>query len=515
MKRFKIYIILLSVIVCGIGCKKFLNVNPLDSLSGNNYWKSKDDVEKFAKSIYNQFRTITAMNTGYSLMADLRCGIFVESSGNIADRSYIGLLAANNIRGIVSSTLWWNTPDEDYGIGFYRIPNWNDWYKMIQLSNLLYQNVANVPDGALSDADIKNYKAEAVFLRCIAYFYLVRLFGDVPYYTNADQTEALPRTAMVTVLQNCATEMTAHLNDLPWTFSDPSFIGVRAMRGAAIDLVMHMEMWSAGFDEGRKNQYYQTVDSIGNILLTQNNGAYGLVPLDQFKAIFKGNTKENLFEVPQSLNYGEQFPLGGEISDLVLHYPHKQPQYGHETSYMYVQRSFLDQVYPTGQADLRKDQWFDPLTMYSTNGDFEFLKFTNIFAEEGENVNPDDDYLVFRLPDAILLRAEACAELNKNQEAVDLLNRVRNRAQAMPYDIADVNSNDNNIKDAIFWERCKELMGEGYYYYDLIRTRKILSTKYTSHPMSYSAFINGAWTWPIDNAALVNNPYMRLNSYWN
>jgi hypothetical protein len=34
------------------GCKKFLNVVPVDNLSGNNYWQNKKDVEAFTAGIY-------------------------------------------------------------------------------------------------------------------------------------------------------------------------------------------------------------------------------------------------------------------------------------------------------------------------------------------------------------------------------------------------------------------------------------------------------------------------------
>ncbi len=57
-------------------------------------------------------------------------------------------------------------------------------------------------------------------------------------------------------------------------------------------------------------------------------------------------------------------------------------------------------------------------------------------------------------------------------------------------------------------------MGEGHHFYDLVRTRKILDPKFTPNPLSFSAFQAGAWTWPIDASATINNPYMTLNNYW-
>jgi len=46
MKRI-IYIVLLISMILPMGCKKFLSVDPPSSLSGNNFWRNKNDVEGY------------------------------------------------------------------------------------------------------------------------------------------------------------------------------------------------------------------------------------------------------------------------------------------------------------------------------------------------------------------------------------------------------------------------------------------------------------------------------------
>jgi hypothetical protein len=130
--------------------------------------------------------------------------------------------------------------------------------------------------------------------------------------------------------------------------------------------------------------------------------------------------------------------------------------------------------------------------------------------EEGEDNNPDDNQMVFRYPDPILLRAEALAELGKDEEARTVVNVIRNRAKAAP-----IRDSGDDLKDAIWWERVRELLGEANFFYDLVRTKKVINSEYTPVPMSVAAFNSGGWTWPIDRSALANNPYMQLNNYWN
>ena len=114
------------------------------------------------------------------------------------------------------------------------------------------------------------------------------------------------------------------------------------------------------------------------------------------------------------------------------------------------------------------------------------------------------------MADAILLYAEALAELGTDDgKACGLLNRIRARAGASTLSLSG-----SELKDAIYWERVRELMGEGHYFYDLVRTGKVYNNQYCYHPMTKSEFREGAWTWPISRKAQENNTLITLNNYW-
>ena len=98
--------------------------------------------------------------------------------------------------------------------------------------------------------------------------------------------------------------------------------------------------------------------------------------------------------------------------------------------------------------------------------------------------------IVFRYAGALLLYAEALAALGTNDtKANELLNRIRHRAGA-----SESFSSGKELQDAIFWERQRELIGEGHYYYDLVRTGKISNIAYCAHPIRRTDFNVGAWT---------------------
>jgi len=500
-------LIWIAVISTGLmfsgGCKKFLNVDPISALSGNNFWKTQSDFDNYMAGIYNQFRTMTMMDYGgtytqfFPAIGDFRCAPFVGV--NTSNRNYINQFANNDLLGAINSTTNW--------VGTYaKITDWTRFFQIISSCNILVDEIEK-QDGVLTARLAGQYKGEAVFMRNLCYFYMARLYGDIPYYTEPYKTDASSRENMVTVLNKCLVDMSTAVDGLPWTYDDPSKRGVRAMKGSALDLMMNINMWCAGFDEDNKVKYWQQTDSLGNVLLSDNGGAYELLPMDRFHEVFEGNSKEGLFEISQSLNKGEVFGLFATFTDNMLHYPHKQN--GSSQSYLMITDKYLTKLFPEDKLDLRRKLLF---TGTNTNFNLEYLKFSNIYAEEGEDVNPDDNQIIFRLPDAILLRAEACANLGKNDEAIRLLDIVRDRAGATDYVEGETPNED--LSDAIFYERWKELFGEGYYFFDMVRTKRILDAKVCPHPMSAEAFANGAWTWPISTKALDKNPNMRLNDYW-
>lgn len=514
MKRI-VYITFLIAVITGVnGCKKFLNVNPPSDLSGNNFWRTKSDVEQFTNGLYRLFRTavfredMTAPpGTGefpfFAWSGDMRGAPIVANSEQVTRRDYVTYMATNNLKAAL---------DPNYGyaqlFNSVRFTQWNLFFRVIASANIAVDRIDEVPDPNLTASDKARYKGEAVFLRNLCYFFMVRLYGDVPYYTEGFHQENLSRTPMVQVLKNCVADMGKYKEGLPWTYSDPAIVAVRAMRGSALALMMQMNMWLASFDDANATAYYTAVDKLGDELLNQNGGAYELLPLSSSHQIFEGRSKEGLFELPQNKNYGESFGWSA-FADNTLYYPYKTISV--KRDYLYYKTDFMQKLYPVGKPDNRITAWFDPLYLFDTHGLFLMKKFSNIFANQNtEDVNPDDNQPVFRLAGLILLQSEADADLGNFDKALTLVNMIRQRAGAAVF-----TSTGNDLIDDIFFERCRELMGEGQYWYDVVRTKRIIDNNYKfGYHCTVEQYKAGAWTWPIDPSALVNNPDMTLNNYW-
>ncbi|MBR2368793.1 MAG: RagB/SusD family nutrient uptake outer membrane protein [Paludibacteraceae bacterium] len=114
----------------------------------------------------------------------------------------------------------------------------------------------------------------------------------------------------------------------------------------------------------------------------------------------------------------------------------------------------------------------DTVTTLTNNGKFKVYnifegpRFVKFQIQEGVGDHMSNDFPIFRLADAYLMKAEALMRANGDvatQEAVDAANEVRSRAGAKAYSIADL------TLDELCNERCRELMWEGHRRQDLIR----------------------------------------------
>lgn len=501
MKKVIIYTLVIAASFCLPSCKKFLNVQPLDKLTGNNFFQTKEDV---VANIYDLSRIVFSKinETHYvGAVGEYRSGevLHESQSDNAASREYVEFLGRNDLLNLIRRGQPW-----DY-YNFDRITDWTGYYRAIQGANIL---IAKLDEGVLgvSETEKGQFKAEAAFIRSLCYFTMVRLFGDVVYYTDAFHSTSLPRENFVSVLNKCIADLNGYKNQIPFTYSDPALKGVRASRGSIIALMMEMNMWNAGFDGANARKYYQATADLGKELVASN--AYRLLPISDWSTVIKGRSDESLFEFYQSINYGDAVLNVAPIADMFLHYPYKRPEYTHRVSFAYYRGEYMQKLFQDG-GDKRITTWFNE-DIFADNGKFMLLKYAkNSFIVGEEDANPDNTFMIFRYGGELLLAAEALANIDEDAEAIKLVNMVRNRAGASPY-----TSSNGDLKEFIFYERSRELIGEGHHYFDLVRTKRILNSQYSYNVLTSDKFSRGAWTWPINSGALNNNPFMKLNDYW-
>lgn len=173
---------MLFCLLLGAGsCKKFLEVKPLDTLSGKDFWKTRGDAQKAINGAYAKLLQKFTNGVVYNV-GDFRAG-----NWNWFDKNGFRNLAANRL---LQAT----------GDGIEDIPDWGLFYQAIATANLCIDRIPGIEDPAFSSKEKKALVAEARFLRAFIYFYMSRLYGDVPLQTDPYDITLKPREKMLTVL---------------------------------------------------------------------------------------------------------------------------------------------------------------------------------------------------------------------------------------------------------------------------------------------------------------------------
>ncbi len=95
-------------------------------------------------------------------------------------------------------------------------------------------------------------------------------------------------------------------------------------------------------------------------------------------------------------------------------------------------------------------------------------------TEDDPNIGSTRPYIVYRFGETFLVAAEAALRLGQQTQAVDFINELRARANALPIDVSDLTGDHGDEYDFILDERTRELAGEHMRWFDLKRTNKLL-----------------------------------------
>jgi starch-binding outer membrane protein, SusD/RagB family len=491
--------ILLACIVvtgtCLSGCKKFLEVEPSDRFTGADFWKSDQDAEMGVTAAYSLLRTRMG-NAAIYVSSDFRPG-----NWNFwAKRNFIAL-STNQMQSADISL-------QD-GLGALR-DSWRDFYQAIAMANLCLAKIPEMSDKTITAEQKARYTGEARFIRCFTYYLLVTYYGDVPLQFDPYDTRLKARSNMLNVLDTCILDLQQAAKDLPEAYADPTFRAVRATKGSAHALMAHMYAWKAGFDKARANEWWKKCADECQAVTDLRQ--YRLMPYapEIFKDMFKGRSEEGIWELSMDANYGNSY--GGFMAQWVLHQPilaTSTTLFGGLASEITIKKEFIDKLYPPGKSDARFTLWFeDPYSTLNPQSSM-FLKYSAIADPATRSF--DFNILYFRYAGVLLLQAEALAEIGgKDGEAIGLLNEIRRRAQAEEY----TGTGGEDLKDAIFMERTKELMGEGQRWTDLVRTGRVMDMSECDNYLTQDQFNRRAWTWPIPVNAIRTNPLLVQTAYW-
>jgi len=303
-------------------------------------------------------------------------------------------------------------------------PFYTGMYKSILSANNVIENSSNATE-----------VGEAKFLRALAYFKLVRVFGDVPVNLTASPSvtdqSILARQAASSVYSNV---IISDLQDAMSTLGT-GIVNGRASKFAAQGMLGKVYMQLGDFANAESN------------LAAVVNGAEsaGISLQDNFADVFGFNNDLN-----SEIIYATQ--ISSSINDEYGFSEFWSWSGGLDTKSLQPLDSDLVAAFDASPGDLRRDVTINTETMASP-------KFP-------QTDGPDHDWIELRLADVILMYAEALNENGNTSSALSELNKIRTRAGLD----GSTASSQGEVRQAIADERRLELAFEGQRWFDLVRT---------------------------------------------
>lgn len=479
MKR-KLILSLIGMLAFTLSC----NDNILDKTNPNeftpdSFYKNGAQIESAVNAVYTSLQSLDLFGREYFFLHDLRSDD-VASGGGQLETHRAQLLNGNH--------------DPSNGV---LMQVWRGWYRLIHQANQVIEN-APLASEDVTDELKKRVEGEAKFLRALAYFDLVVVYGGVPLMETyaEDIGEDKPRATAEQVYALIISDIETAIANLPKKAEyDANNVG-RANKEAAQNLLARVYMQLGQYDKARP-----LLESI------INSGAFNTwktVPyIDNFREEMEFNA-ESLFEVSFSLvNGGSSWDASGQGVQTEVTF--RGQEYG-PTAWRNIipSNSLLDEYEKVSTGDPKNDPRYNQSFyfigdaynngkdtikgMQGNDPKISWKKYQNIYKAETENERSGINMRVMRYTEVLLNMAECLNALEPNNltGAIDLLNEVRSRpgVEMPPYPTANYPvDSPAEVFRAIVHERRVELAGEQIRNRDILRWRNL--GKLTTEPISY------------------------------
>jgi len=461
-------------------------------------------------------------NSGYDYM---RCFFNLQECGT--DEVASTWLEGDNVGNL--TYLSWDADDPWVSDMYYRI------YYTITLCNEFIRNASDANISKFTDdeqAEIIHYRAEARFLRALAYYHALDFYRNIPFVTEADPVGAYtpPRYTSQQVFDYIVSELTA-INDNLLSNDATNFEYGRASKAAAWTLLAKLYLNAEVYINAN---HYTDCITYCNKIINGDGGAYALE--NDFTKLFnaENNLRDNEIIFPLTVDAEHTVTWGattyiicGEVgtsSDYL-----KPADYGIASGWgMFRARGELSALY--NENDGRNLFFTEGQTQYLDQIDnqsygYFFKKWTNL-TDAGEAAsNTTDggvntDYPMFRLADVYLMLAESVLRGGNGSSvttALNLVNKLRERAFGDNYETNGKLSTAGLTLNFILNERARELALECTRRTDLIRFGKFTTSDYlwqwkggvkdgTSVDSKYNYY-------PIPTSDLTANPNLYNDEY--
>lgn len=461
-------------------CSDFLDPEMTDSINQKTFYSTESQIDQAMNGIYHL--TLDIARYRWIMSEERSDNVWIEQdkSGGVYDIAYF------KNSSLVSSSHVLNT--------------WKTLYAIVANANVVLEKIDAVN---FTDEAIKNhYKGELRFLRALAYFDLVRYFGNIPV-----STQALTPEEGYTIHQSDAKSVYEQVIVPDLLYASENLLEVakrydgkteqalgRPTQMAAKALLAEVYVTMSGYPvmDSSKKELAKTLLKEVIDYSEANDNKWWASDMTAWNSMWlhENNNKFFIFEIQCATD--ESYSVGNPVTPMTVdrwsgsYYGGTKNQLaGASYGYPYVEPSLRKYLMTTNSSgDYIDKRCFHTITVKDDNGktittnEFYYMKFwENKVKREALGYSdiatslPDkstiwpQDFPIIRLENIILYYAEL---LGKSADGLKYLNKTRVRAGLTAYKLSDFSTDDAYLQ-AVLDERRIELAAEGHRWFDLVR----------------------------------------------
>lgn len=460
MKR-KIILSLIGMMAFTFSCNdNVLDKDNPNEFTADSFYRTDDQIVSAVNAAYSSLQSLDLFCREYFFLHDMR-GDDVQSGGGQLETHRAQLLGGSHdaSNGVLTQV-------------------WRGWYRLIHQANQVIENVPAAPENVSADLKAR-VVGEAKFLRALAYFDLVTVWGGVPlmdtYVKAVGEDEG--RATEDEIYTLIISDLQEAISSLPSKVAYAGGNEGRASKEAAQNLLARVHM--------QRGNYNLAEPLLQAIIDSNVFDGWETVPyIENFREENEFNV-ESLFEVAfTEANGGSSWDASGQGTSTEVTF--RGQEYGPNAwRNLIPSASLMEEYEMTADGDPKDDPRYDDTFYFIgdtyNNGDdvlenWGWKKYQKIYKAANEDQRSGINMRVMRYAEVLLNMAEVQNALGNDADAIDYLNQVRSRVgvEMPPYPTANYPvNNPNEVFRAIVHERRVELAGEQIRNRDILRWRSL------------------------------------------
>ena len=413
---------ILFVMMTFMSCQDWLSIAPESDLIKEKFWTKTADVNGALAAAYNALRDASLQSL---IFGELRADLVTFPGNSFSEYAKIAASNISPTNGVI---------------------NWKAYYSAINLANTLmyYDDEVFEKDQTFTQKMKDGIEAEALFIRSMAYFYLVRLWKDVPLVTEASISDTsnlyIGKSSEKEVLNQVIGDLLM-AKDLAYTteFMGSDYFYGRANKYSIMALLADVYLWN--------EQYQKCIDYCDEII---NTSFYGLEETETwFNIYYPGNSqRESIIELQYNDNLdGQENPVYYDMINV--------PGGGTQAV---LNTKNITRIMVTEDAR----------NIFGKGAIWKYRGKDNLGLIPRSGTERDANWILYRYADILLMKAEAAIELDRFDEANALIGEILLRA-GLPY---EETYDKELLRQSLLDERGREFLFEGKRWFDLLRAAK-------------------------------------------